>query len=52
MIRHDGTTMESIAEVAWVTPHAAENPARFRLGLAVFAQNEPSVEELERLLAE
>lgn len=52
VLRHDGTTMESIAEVAWVAPQAAENPARFRLGLAVFAQTEPSLDELERLLAE
>jgi hypothetical protein len=51
VIRHDGTTVESIAEVTWVAPQPAEQPARFRLGLAVFAQTEPNQEELERLLA-
>lgn len=50
VVRHDGTTMESIAEVAWVAPQLQANPARFRLGLAVFAQTEPHLEELERLL--
>jgi hypothetical protein len=51
VVRHDGTTMESIAEVAWVAPqNTASTPARFRLGLAVFAQTEPHLEELERLL--
>ena len=52
VIRHDGTTVESIAEVTWVAPQPTRHPARFRLGLAVFAQTEPNQLELERLLAD
>lgn len=52
VIRHDGTTVEAIAEVTWVDPQPAAEPARFRLGLAVFAQTQPSLEELERLLGD
>ncbi len=52
VIRHDGTTVEAIAEVTWVGRQSAEHPARFRLGLEVFPQTEPNQEELERLLAD
>lgn len=52
VLRRDGTTVESIAEVAWVAPQPSAKPARFRLGLTVFAQTEPSLQELERLLAD
>lgn len=52
VIRHDGTTVEAVAEVTWVDPQPSAEPARFRLGLAVFAPTQPSLEELERLLGD
>ena len=52
VFRPDGSTLESIAEVAWVDPQPRPSPARFRLGLSVFPRNDPGLEELERLLAD
>lgn len=52
VFRGDGTTLESIADVAWVEPQPRPSPARFRLGLAVFARTDPGQEALERLLEE
>lgn len=52
VLRSDGTTLESIADVAWVDPQPAATPARFRLGLAVFTQTDPGLDELEQLLAD
>lgn len=52
VFRGDGTTLESIAHVAWIAPQPKPAPALFRMGLAVFAQTDPGLEELERLLAD
>ena len=52
VLRHDGTTVEAVAEVTWVDPQPTAEPARFRLGLAVFAPTQLGLEELERLLGE
>lgn len=52
VFRGDGTTLESIAEVAWVTPVPRATPARFRLGLSVHPQTDPALTELEQLLGD
>jgi hypothetical protein len=46
-----GTSVESLAQVSWVEPQPEEHPARYQLGLEVFAQCAPHFDELERLLA-
>ena len=48
----NGTTLELTATVAWVDPQPDAAPARFRLGLAVFAPREEVLDEVERLLAD
>jgi len=48
----NGSTLELTAKVSWVDPQPNETPARFRLGLAVFAPHETVLDEVERLLAD
>jgi hypothetical protein len=48
----NGTTLELTAKVSWVDPQPNDTPARFRLGLAVFAPHEAVLDEVERLLAD
>ncbi|MDP1824206.1 MAG: hypothetical protein Q8L48_13215 [Archangium sp.] len=52
VFRHDGSTVESLAQVAWVDHQPGDAPARYRLGLSVFAQCGLHFDELEELLAE
>lgn len=47
----NGRTVESIADVAWVTEAPDETPARYRLGLSVFPQTDPDLAALEAMLA-
>ena len=47
----NGRTVESIADVAWVTEQNEETPARYRLGLSVFPQTVPDLAALEAMLA-
>lgn len=48
----DGSTLELLARVAWVAPQPADAPARFRLGLTVYAQTDRELDQVERLLAD
>ena len=48
----NGTTLELTARVSWVDPQPTEAPARFRLGLAVFAPHEAVLDAVEQLLAD
>lgn len=48
----NGQTLELSARVAWVEPQPDDTPARFRLGLAVFAPHDAVLDEVERLLAD
>ena len=48
----NGITLELTARVSWVDPQPNQTPARFRLGLSVFAPREAVLDEVERLLAD
>ena len=48
----NGSTLELTAKVSWVDAQPDAAPARFRLGLAVFAPHETVLDEVEGLLAD
>lgn len=48
----DGSTLPTLADVAWVDPQPPGASARYRVGLSVFPPNDAGLRSLEQLVAD